>query len=45
MATVLTAAADVYGLPQRICVDNGPEIISKVLDAWTYRRGVTPIFS
>jgi len=42
---VLEAAARVYGLPQRICVDNGPEFISKALDAWAYRRGVALAFS
>jgi putative transposase len=45
VAMVLNAAARVYGLPQRICVDNGPEFISKALDAWAYRRGVALVFS
>jgi putative transposase len=29
------------GLPERLAVDNGPEFISKALDAWAYRNGVT----
>jgi putative transposase len=33
------------GLPQRIAVDNGPEFISKALDAWAYRHGVQLEFS
>jgi putative transposase len=33
------------GLPQRIAVDNGPEFISKALDAWAYRNGVQLEFS
>jgi len=27
-------------LPKAITVDNGPEFAGKVLDAWTYRRGI-----
>jgi putative transposase len=45
VAEVLESAAHVYGLPERICVDNGPEFISKALDAWAYRRGVALVFS
>jgi putative transposase len=33
------------GLPKRLAVDNGPEFISKALDAWAYRTGVTLEFS
>ena len=33
------------GTPARIAVDNGPEVISKALDAWAYRRGVALVFS
>jgi putative transposase len=33
------------GTPQRIAVDNGPEFISQVLDAWAYRNGVQLEFS
>lgn len=31
---------DVRGTPQRITVDNGPEFISRALDAWAYQRGI-----
>jgi putative transposase len=34
-----------YGLPQRIAVDNGPEFISKALDAWAHEHGVQLEFS
>ncbi|MGI8855127.1 MAG: IS3 family transposase [Thermomicrobiales bacterium] len=33
------------GLPKRLAADNGPEFISKTLDAWAYRNGVTLEFS
>jgi len=33
------------GLPARLAVDNGPEFISKALDAWAYRNGVQREFS
>jgi putative transposase len=33
------------GRPERIAVDNGPEFISKALDAWAYRNGVQLEFS
>lgn len=33
------------GLPERLAVDNGPEFISKALDAWAYRNGITREFS
>ncbi len=33
------------GRPARIAVDNGPEFISKALDAWAYRNGVQLEFS
>jgi putative transposase len=45
VAAVLEAAAHVYGQPERICVDNGPEFASRALDAWAYRRGVQLVFS
>ena len=28
--------------PERIAIDNGPEFISKALDAWAYQNGVQP---
>ncbi len=33
------------GYPQKIRVDNGPEFISKALDAWAYHNGVKLDFS
>ena len=33
------------GVPQRIAVDNGPEFVSKALDAWAYQNGVQLEFS
>ncbi len=33
------------GVTERIAVDNGPEFISKALDAWAYRHGVQLQFS
>jgi len=37
---VLERLAALRRLPELIIVDNGPEFISKALDAWAYRRGV-----
>ncbi len=31
--------------PQRLSIDNGPEFVSKALDAWAYRHGVQLEFS
>jgi putative transposase len=36
VANVLDQVRQTKGLPQRIKVDNGPEFISKALDAWAY---------
>lgn len=33
------------GVPPRIAVDNGPEFVSKALDAWAYQNGVQLEFS
>jgi len=33
------------GTPARVAIDNGPEFISKALDAWAYRNGVQLEFS
>ncbi len=35
----------ISSLPNRLAVDNGPEFISKALDAWAYQNGVTLEFS
>jgi putative transposase len=40
VVAVLERLKGTIGLPQRIAVDNGPECISKALDAWAYRNGV-----
>ena len=45
VVAVLEAATRVYGRPQRICVDNGPEFASQALDAWAYGCGVQLVFS
>jgi len=37
---VLERLAETRGLPKAIVVDNGPELISKVLDEWAYRNDV-----
>jgi len=37
---VLNGLKATVGLPHRSAVDNGPEFISKALDAWAYRNGV-----
>ena len=37
---VLNEIAQGEGLPELIAIDNGPEFISKALDAWAYQRGV-----
>jgi putative transposase len=40
VVTALSQIASMRGLPEHIIVDNGPEFISNVLDAWAYERGV-----
>jgi len=37
---VLDEIAQFEGLPSLITIDNGPEFISKALDAWAYQRGI-----
>jgi len=37
---VLERLSETRGLPKAIVVDNGPELISKVLDEWAYRNKV-----
>jgi putative transposase len=36
----LSRAAE-FGHPKTICVDNGPEFVSKELDLWAYMKRVT----
>jgi len=45
VVNVLNRLAMTNGLPDVIKVDNGPEFISKALDAWAYQRGVQLQFS
>jgi putative transposase len=40
VAAVLDAVAAARGAPERIVLDNGPELIAKALDAWAYAAGV-----
>lgn len=42
---VLERLKGTTGTPKRLAVDNGPEFISKALDAWAYRNGVQLEFS
>lgn len=41
---VLDRIASDRGFPESIVVDNGPEFISRVLDAWAYKLGVRMYF-
>jgi putative transposase len=41
---VLGEISQTAGLPEIILVDNGPEFISKALDAWAYQRGINLAF-
>ena len=41
---VLDAVAGGCGYPTYLRVDNGPEFISKALDAWAYQHGVLLVF-
>ena len=40
VVAVLERLALTHGRPKRLAVDNGPEFISKALDAWAHRYGV-----
>jgi len=42
---VLERAAERYGLPKTICVDNGPEFSGRALDQWAHQHGVRLQFS
>ena len=41
---VLAEIAQMGNLPEIIVIDNGPQFISKALDAWAYQRGVKLTF-
>jgi putative transposase len=45
VVAVLERLRQTTGTPARIAIDNGPEFISKALDAWAYRHGVQLEFS
>jgi putative transposase len=45
VVTLLDRLRSTVGVPQRIVIDNGPEFISKALDAWAYQNGVQLEFS
>jgi putative transposase len=42
---VLEQLRQTVGAPQRIAIDNGPEFVSKALDAWAYRHSIRLEFS
>jgi putative transposase len=45
VVAVLDQLKATYGIPKRLGVDNGPEFISKALDAWAHSNGVQLEFS
>ena len=45
VVAVLEQLRHTVGVPRRIAIDNGPEFISKALDAWAYRHQVQLEFS
>ena len=45
VVAVLEQLKRTIGVPKRIAVDNGPEFISKALDAWAHANGVALEFS
>jgi len=45
VVAVLERLKTTHGLPERIAVDNGPEFISRALDAWAHRNNVQLEFS
>jgi transposase InsO family protein len=40
VVAVLALVVAMHGKPQSIRIDNGPEFISKVLDAWAFEQGI-----
>lgn len=44
LVRILSEISQYEGLPEIIIIDNGPEFISKALDAWAYERGVKLTF-
>ena len=45
VVAVLDRLKRTIGVPQRLAIDNGPEFISKALDAWAYQHQVQLEFS
>ena len=45
VCAILRHVSQERGTPQCIKVDNGPEFISRALDAWTYDRKIQLVFS
>lgn len=45
VVALLEQIAALHGLPKALCVDNGPEFVSRALDAWAWRNGVQLWFS
>ncbi len=45
VVAILERLQRTIGAPARIAIDNGPEFVSKALDAWAYRNGVRLEFS
>ena len=45
VVTILEGIAALRGTPQRVILDNGPEMIAAALDAWAYRGGVELAFT
>jgi putative transposase len=45
VVALLDRLRSTVGVPRRIAIDNGPEFISKALDAWAYHNGVRLEFS
>ena len=45
VVAILEELRRTIGVPERLAVDNGPEFISKALDAWAYRHRVQLEFS
>jgi putative transposase len=45
VVTLLDRLRSTVGVPQRLAVDNGPEFVSKALDAWAFQNGVQLEFS
>ncbi len=45
VVATLNRVTGIYGVPQTIRVDNGPEFVSRALDLWAYQHGVVLDFS